>query len=404
MKYDFTTIIDRKGKDALAVDILPNSFGIGEKIEVRDGFDCIPMWVADMNFATAPTVTEAIIERAKHPTYGYFATSQEYYNKIIEWQERQNKVTGLEKEHIGYENGVLGGVASALHTLCSQGDPILVHAPTYIGFTKTLKNNGYNIVYSALKKDDKGIWRMDFEDMEEKIVKNKIHCAIFCSPHNPTGRVWEKWEIEKVMELYAKHDIYVISDEIWSDILLYGNKHIPTQSVSEDARNRTVAFYAPSKTFNLAGLVGSYHIIYNDWLRERIRKEASLGHYNSINVLSMHALTGAYSPEGREWVEELREVIGGNVKYACDYIDEHFEGVSVSRPQGTYMLFIDCEEWCRKHGKTMEELLRAGFEAGVFWQSGKEFHGEWYIRINLASPFTMIQEAFDRLRKYVFCE
>ena len=114
----------------------------------------------------------------------------------------------------------------------------------------------------------------------------------------------------------------------------------------------------------------------------------------------MHALTGAYSPEGREWVEELREEIGGNVKYACDYIDEHFEGVSVSRPQGTYMLFIDCEEWCRKHGKTMEELMRAGFEAGVFWQSGKAFHGEWYIRINLS----MIQEAFDRLGKYVFCE
>lgn len=403
MKYDFTTIIDRKGKDAIAVDILPNSFGTGEKIEVRDGLDCIPMWVADMNFATVPTVTEAIIERAKHPTYGYFATSQEYYNKIIEWQERQNGVTGLKKEHIGYENGVLGGVASALHTLCSQGDSILVHAPTYIGFTKTLKNNGYNIVHSALKKDGKGVWRMDFEDMEEKIVENRIHCAIFCSPHNPTGRVWEKWEVEKAMELYAKHDVYVISDEIWSDILLYGNKHIPTQSVSEDARNRTVAFYAPSKTFNLAGLIGSYHIIYNDWLRERIRKEASLGHYNSINVLSMHALTGAYGTEGREWVEELREVIGGNVKYACDYIDEHFEGVSVSRPQGTYMLFIDCEEWCRKHGKTPEELLRAGFEAGVFWQSGRAFQGEWYIRINLASPLTMIQEAFDRLGKYVFC-
>lgn len=403
MKYDFTTIIDRKGKDAIAVDILPNSFGTGEKIEVRDGLDCIPMWVADMNFATVPTVTEAIIERAKHPTYGYFATSQEYYNKIIEWQELQNGVTGLEKEHIGYENGVLGGVASALHTLCSQGDSILVHAPTYIGFTKTLKNNGYNIVHSALKKDGKGVWRMDFEDMEEKIVANRIHCAIFCSPHNPTGRVWEKWEVEKAMELYAKHDVYVISDEIWSDILLYGNKHIPTQSVSEDARNRTVAFYAPSKTFNLAGLIGSYHIIYNDWLRERIRKEASLGHYNSINVLSMHALTGAYGTEGREWVEELREVIGGNVKYACDYIDEHFEGVSVSRPQGTYMLFIDCEEWCRKHGKTSEELLRAGFEAGVFWQSGRAFQGEWYIRINLASPLTMIQEAFDRLGKYVFC-
>lgn len=403
MKYDFTTIIDRKGKDALAVDILPDSFGIGDKIEVREGIDCIPMWVADMNFATVPTVTEAIIQRAKHPTYGYFNISQEYYNKIIKWQEQQNKVTGLENEHIGYENGVLGGVASALHVLCSQGDSILVHSPTYVGFIKTLENNGYNIVDSSLIKDEKGVWRMDFEDMEEKIVENRIHCAIFCSPHNPTGRVWERWEIEKAIELYAKHDVFVISDEIWSDILLNGNQHIPTQFVSEDARNRTVALYAPSKTFNLAGLTGSYHIIYNNWLRERIRKEASLGHYNSMNVLSMHALIGAYGPEGREWVEELREVIGGNVKYACDYIDRYFEGVTVFRPQGTYMLFIDCEEWCRKHGKTLEELLRAGFEAGVFWQNGKDFRGEWNIRMNLASPLTTIQEAFDRLERYVFC-
>ncbi len=404
MKYDFTTIIDRKGKDALAVDLLPYSFGIGENIKVRDGLDYIPMWIADMNFPTVPTVTEAIIRRAKHPTYGYFDISDEYYDSIIEWQIRQNQVDGLKDEHIGYENGVLGGVASALHTLCSQGEPILVHAPTYVGFTKTLTNNGYNIVHSPLQKDDKGVWRMDFEDMEEKIAKNKIHCAIFCSPHNPTGRVWERWEIEKAMEIYKKHEVYVLSDEIWSDILLYGNQHIPTQSISEDARNRTVALYAPSKTFNLAGLTGSYHIIYNNWLRERIRRESSLGHYNSINVLSMHALIGAYCSEGREWLGELREVIGGNVKYACDYIDQHFEGVSVSRPQGTYMLFIDCEEWCRKHGRTLEELLRAGFEAGVFWQNGKEFHGEWNIRMNLASPLSMIQKAFDRLEKYVFCE
>ena len=335
MKYDFTSIIDRKGKDALAVDILPNMLGPGNKVEVREGMDYIPMWIADMNFPALPKITEAIIERAKHPTYGYFITRDEYYNSIIKWHEEQNHVTGLKKEHIGYENGVLGGVASVLHAVCSQGDNVLVHAPTYIGFTGTLNNNGYHIIHSPLKKDEEGIWRMDFEDMEEKIVKNKIHAAVFCSPHNPTGRVWERWEIEKAMEIYKKYDVTVISDEIWSDIILYGNEHIPTQSVSEDAKNRTVALYAPSKTFNLAGLIGSYHIIYNKRLKDRVLKESSLCHYNSMNVLSMHALMGAYTPEGQEWVGELREVIGENVAYACDYIDKHFEGVSVSKPQGT---------------------------------------------------------------------
>ena len=161
---------------------------------------------------------------------------------------------------------------------------VLVHAPTYIGFTGTLNNNGYHIIHSPLKKDEEGIWRMDFEDMEEKIVKNKIHAAIFCSPHNPTGRVWERWEIEKAMEIYKKYDVTVISDEIWSDIILYGNEHIPTQSVSEDARNRTIALYAPSKTFNLAGLIGSYHIISVSYTHLDVYKRQHHSHTYGWNI------------------------------------------------------------------------------------------------------------------------
>ena len=152
--------------------------------------------------------------------------------------------------------------------------------------------------------------------------------------------------------------MFVISDEIWSDIILAGYQHVPTQSVSEDARNRTVALYAPSKTFNLAGLVGSYHIIYNRWIRERVEKESSLCHYNDMNVLSMHALLGAYKPEGYAWLDELRQVLTGNVEFACAYIGEHFPGVQVSKPQGTYMLFLDCTQWCAAHDKTIEDVYR----------------------------------------------
>lgn len=404
MKYDFTSIIERKGKDAVAVDALPQGMyqAAGREFRVREGFDMIPMWIADMNFKTVPTVTEEIAKRIEHPLFGYFDTKDEYYDAIIAWQKRQNGVEGLRKEHIGYENGVLGGVSAALHILCSQGDSVLVNSPTYVGFTRVLQNCGYHIVHSDLKLDEEKTWRLDFEDMERKIVENHVHCAIFCSPHNPTGRVWERWELEKVMELFKKHEVYVISDEIWSDIILYGNRHIPTQSVSEDARERTIAFYAPSKTFNLAGLIGSYHIVYNGLLRDRLLKESSLSHYNSMNVLSMYASIGAWKPEGYEWVSELREVLGENARYACDFIEAHFEGVSVSRPQGTYMLFINCEEWCKKHGKTLEELLCAGYEVGVFWQSGKGFNGPWSIRMNLALPKARLEEAMNRLREYVF--
>ena len=404
MKYDFSTYTDRRGKDAIAIDGLPFALrsAVEKDIVVKDGFDPIPMWIADMNFATVPTIPDAIIERAKHPLYGYFMPRDEYFKGILEWQKSRNHVEGLEKEHIGYENGVLGGVASALSVLCSKGDNVLINSPTYIGFTNVLTNNGYHIIHSELKKDEGGIWRLDLEDMEKKIIEKKIHCAIFCSPHNPTGRVWEKQELEAVMELFRKHDVYVISDEIWSDIILNGNHHIPTQSVSEDAKNRTIAFYAPSKTFNLAGLVGSYHIIYNKTLRDRINKESSLCHYNSMNVLSMYAAIGAYSKEGYEWVEELRSVLSDNINYACDFIEKKLKGVKVSKPQGTYMLFIDCEEWCREHQKSLEDLLLMGYEAGVFWQSGKAFNGPWSIRLNLALPMHKLEEAFDRLDQYVF--
>ena len=401
MKYDFTSIMDRHGRDALAVDGLGCRPGFSPE-PPKAGFDVIPMWVADMNFPTVPAVTEAIIRRAEHPAFGYFSPSDAYFDSIIGWQARRNGVAGLHREDIGYENGVLGGVISALNVLCSRGGNVLVHSPTYVGFTGSLTNNGYHIVHSPLVPDEDGIWRMDFGDMERKIVDKSIHAAILCSPHNPTGRVWERWELEQFMELCKKYDVYVISDEIWSDLILDGFRHIPTQSVSQDARTRTVALYAPSKTFNLAGLVGSYHIIYNRWLRERVAKESSLSHYNEMNVLSMHALAGAYSPEGEVWVDELRQVLTGNVDYACAYIAQHFEGVRVSRPQGTYMLFLDCTDWCVAHGRTIQELLRAGWDVGVAWQDGTKFHGPCHIRMNLALPLSRVQEAFDRLNKYVF--
>ena len=399
MKYDFTTIPDRRGMDAIAVDAVgaENSGYPAPK----EGFDIIPMWVADMNFRALPTIQEAMRRRIEHPSFGYFDPRQDYIDAICRWQKTHNGANVC-PENLGYENGVLGGVVNALNVFCSRGDKVLVHAPTYVGFTKSLKNNGYEIVHSPLKQDQDGIWRMDFEDMEQKIAEHKIHAAIFCSPHNPCGRVWERWEVERAMELYRKYDVMVVSDEIWSDIIRPGYRHVPTQSVSEDAKMRTVALYAPSKTFNLAGLVGSYHIIYNKTLKDRCDKESSLSHYNSMNVLSMYALMGAYCAEGDEWVQELNQTIAGNVDYACDYIEKHFAGVQVSKPQGTYMLFIDCAQWLQKSGKTMDELLKAGWDVGVVWQDGRAFHGKTHIRLNLALPLSRVQEAFRRLDKYVF--
>ena len=400
MTYDFTSIMDRKDKDAIAVDMV-GVISWAPK-GPKEGFDLIPMWVADMNFPTVPTVQEAIISRVQHPAFGYFVPRQEYYDGIIRWQERRNGVTGLTKECIGYENGVLGGVVTALNAYAAPGDPVLIHNPTYTGFTGSITSAGFSLVHSPLVKDENGVWRMDYEDMDRKLKHHHIHVAVFCSPHNPCGRVWERWELEKAMEVYKANDCIVISDEIWSDLTLPGYQHIPTQSVSEDAKNRTVAIYAPSKTFNLAGLVGSYHIIYNETLRDRVRARASKSHYNSLNVLSMYGLIGAYQDEGCVWLDELRQVLGGNVDYACDFIRENFPGVEVSKPQGTYMLFLDCEAWCKAHGKTIDEVQKAGWDVGVAWQDGRAFGGTHTIRMNLALPLSRVEEAFRRLKEYVF--
>ncbi|MBR5230014.1 MAG: aminotransferase class I/II-fold pyridoxal phosphate-dependent enzyme [Firmicutes bacterium] len=400
--YDFTTILDRHGKDALAVDgPQPESMG-SMPAAPKEGFDMIPMWIADMNFATCPTIQEAIIERAKHPLFGYFDPTDEYYNAIIDWQRRRNGVEELTPDEIGYENGVLGCVNSVLQAFTAPGEKVLLHSPTYIGFTESLGQTGRVAEHSPLVKDEEGIWRMDFEDMDRRLKENKIHLAIFCSPHNPCGRVWEHWEIEKAMEVFAANDCVVISDEIWSDLMLNDSRHIPTQSVSEDARNRTIAVYAPSKTFNLAGLIGSYHIIYNPYLRHRVTKQSAAGGYNHMNVLSMHALIGAYRDEGHQWVDELKEVLSKNINYAHRFITDNFDGVEVCRPEGTYMMLIDCEKYCKRTGRSMDEILQAGWDVGVAYQDGRLFYAPWSIRMNFALPHSRVVEAMERLKKYVF--
>ena len=397
MKYDFTTVLDRRGRDSTAADVIPF-----KGFQVDEGFDPIPMWIADMSFKAAPAVMDAIYRRMEMPNFGYFPLPKEYFDSIIRWQQRRNSVEGLLPEHIGYENGVLGGVSSALQAFTAPGEEVLVHSPTYVGFTHTFQDTGRIAVHSPLKRDEEGIWRMDYEDMDRKIKEHNIHLAIFCSPHNPCGRVWERREIERAMEVYAANNCLVISDEIWSDIIMPGYKHIPTQSISEDARERTIAFYAPSKTFSLAGLVGSYHIIYNKYLRERVLRQSRLSHYNDPNVLSVHALIGGFSPEGEAWADEMIQVVNGNLDYACGFIRDNFPGVKVMRPQGTYMLFLDCGDFCRSQGISISRLQERGVRRGVIWQNGEDFMFPDSIRMNFALPRSLAEEAMERLRKYVF--
>ena len=402
MTYDFQSIIDRTGKDALAFDSVDGTI-LGGPTRPKEGFDLIPMWVADMNFATCPAITQAMQERIRHPLFGYYQETDAYFDAIVKWQSERNGYTGLCAEQIGYENGVHGFLTSCVNVLSQPGEAILVHRPTYVGFSSDIQQQGRRAVYSDLVKDENGIYRMDFEDMETKIRENHIHLIMFCSPHNPTGRVWERWELEKALEIFEKYDCYVISDEIWSDLVYPGHQHIPTQMVSSWAREHAAAAYSPSKTFSLAGLVGSYHIIYNRRLRDQISRYGHYTCYNSQNVLSMHALLGAYSDEGREWTQQLLSVLEENCRYLHDYLS-HVPGIRLAMPQGTYMLFPDIKEYCLRTGRTQKNILQAGWDAGIGWQDGAAFGGPTHIRINAASPLSRIREACRRMEKYVFTD
>ena len=397
MQYDFETCVDRRGKDSIAANVVPFP-----GVELAKDVKRYPMWVADMSFPTAPFIIDAIQKRLMTPSFGYFETPDAYYDAILYWHRIRNSRQDITREMIGYENGVLGGVGAAVRAFSAAGDSILVHSPAYVGFIGTLRKLGRNMVTSPLQRDAAGVWRMDYADMEKKILENKIHLAILCSPHNPTGRVWEKEELETALEICRRHDVIVISDEIWSDIIMPGYRHIPTQSVSPDAKARTIALYAPSKTFSLAGLIGAYSVICDSYLRDRVLKASENAIYNAMNVLSMHALIGAYSDAGMAWTDQMCAVIDRNIGAVCDFVKERCPGVRLMRSQGTYMLYLDCAEWCRAHSTPILDLLLRGVRAGVIWQNGEGFLWPDTIRVNTALPHPMVMEALEILKKKVF--
>ena len=391
MKYNFDEVIDRKGTHAVKVERLPKG---ADK-------DSLSLWIADMDFACAEPILKALHERIDRKIFGYtMYDADECMDAVTGWMKKRYG-WNESRENLFFCPGIVAAYAALINLLTEPGDGIVLQRPIYYPFTNKANSNGRVPVDNALIYEN-GAYRIDFEDLDKKMADPANKVLVVCSPHNPTGRVWEREEIEKAMEIYKANECVVISDEIWSDLTLPGFKHIPTQSVSKDARERTIALYAPSKTFNLAGLVGSYHIIYNRMLRDRVEKASSLSHYNSPNVLSVHALIGAYRPEGYQWVDELREVLKSNADYAYNYILEHFKGVKLSKPEGTYMLYLDCEEWCKEHDTDMDTLLKAGVAVGVIWQDGRPFHRPYAIRLNLALPHVLVKEAFDRMDKYVF--
>ena len=403
MAFDFSSWYDRHGHDSLAFDFNDELDPFRNyDVSLREGFDLIPMWLADMNFATAPSVMNALRKRLEHPILGYFEPTESYFDAVLNWHRTRDGFAELQKENLGFERSVLCGIQTALKALTKPGDRILMHSPAYVGFGYVLESAGVSAEYSPLYRDEAGVWRMDFADMERRLREHPIRAALLCSPHNPTGRVWERAELEELIALFAKYDVNVICDEIWSDLTRPGKTHIPLLHLNNEAKKRAIVFRSPNKTFNTGGILGAYYEVFSPELRRRYESQAPGAYFNDMDVLSMHTVIGAYSDEGASWADELRRTVAENVDFACDYIETHFDGVKVAKPESTYLLFLDCAGWCEKTGTDFRELLRRGFSVGVIWEDGELFGTPQTIRMNVALPRWKLAEALDRLDRYAF--
>ena len=387
---NFDEVINRVDSDSFKWDAANRALGSN---------DYIQMGCADMDFKAPVEIIEELKKAVEFGIFGYVTQSKTFEEGIIKWYQERHGVE-IGKQSIVYSPKVVIAASLCVEAFSRPGDSIILNSPYYPPLDEVSLANGRRVIEPPLEERE-GRYVMNLEKLET-MIDSKTKIMILVSPHNPTTRIWTQEELEQIADFCVRHKIILFVDEIHSDFVKSGHKFISMAAIKGPIQDLLVLANAPSKTFNLAGLVGSYHIIYNSWLRERVEKESSLSHYNEMNVLSMYALMGAYREEGHVWVDELCQVLSENIAYACNFIKEHFPEVKVARPQGTYMLFLDCSRWCETYGKTLDEVLKAGWDVGVAWQDGRPFHGCCHIRMNLALPLTRVQEAFARLKNYVF--
>ena len=382
MKYNFDEVIDRGGTSAIKVEGLQENWG---------RTDLIPLWVADMDFATAPFVTEAIRKRCEHPVLGYTSKPDSYYQAIINW----NKVRyGLEveKEMIHFVPGIVPGLGMALNTFTEKGDKVMIQPPVYGPFHWLNTRGDRTLVTNPLKMVD-GMYRMDMEAFREQVKGCKVF--ILCNPHNPGGVVWTEEELKEVAEICYEEGVLVFSDEIHADLTLPSYKHRPFAMVSEKARMNCVTFMSPSKAFNMPGLTASHALIFNPKLRRKFHAylescELDLGH-----VFAFLAVEAAYS-HGTEWLDQCLAYIQGNIDYVDEFTKQHTPKIKVIRPQASFLVWLDCREM-----GLSQDALNDFFvdKAHLALNNGVAFgeEGEGFMRLNVASPRSVLEKAMKQL-------
>lgn len=383
MKEAFDQVCDRRGTGSIKWDFGPES----------THEDPLPLWIADMDFSTPECVINGIQNRLKHPVFGYFSPDSRFYDSIINWHEMRFGVKGLLPEQIQYQHSVLGSIATAIEITTEEGDGILVQTPGYTKFKEIIDQHHRKLVENPLIYDGE-TYVIDYEDMEEKIRTHKIKTAIFCSPNNPTGRVWERSELTRFVELCQKYQVTIIADEIWADFARK-RPHTPLHVAAGDYRDHVISFYAPTKTFNLAGLVISYAVIFDPELAARFQDYADATHYNNCNALAVEALIAAYE-QGGSWVDELNTYIGENVDYVYDFLQKNLPQIRTVRSEGTYLMWLDFTGTGLDADTLKQKCLH---EAGLVLNDGRTCigNGVGCMRLNVATARARLKEAMRRL-------
>lgn len=388
--FNFDKAPNRKGTNSVKWDNADARFG---------GKNLLPMWIADMDFAVAPAITEAIHKKADQAVFGYTFLSDAYYDAVIHWMKTRHKFD-VQKEEIVFTPGVVPALDFAIQLLTQPGDDVLVEVPVYGPFYKMIAKNGCNIVETPLKNDNE-YYTFDFDDLESKIT-DKTKVFMLCSPHNPSGRVWSREELTKLADICQRHGLYVIADEIHNDLVLEG-EHIVFATLNDWTASHTITCTAPSKTFNLASILDSNIIIKDKELREKFAERCASAHVSSANCFVEPVVTAAYN-QGAPWLDELLEYIRGNRDFVCDFISKHIPEITVHPMEGTYLAWLNCE----KLGLHGDDLVAFISKCGVAMNNGSFFGEKWdgYCRMNLACPretvvkgCKMLEEGISALRK-----
>jgi cysteine-S-conjugate beta-lyase len=387
MKFDFDQVIDRTNTNSAKWDLVKAVFGDDE---------VLPMWVADMDFNTAPCIVEALEKCARFGMFGYVTRPESYLQAIVDWVRRRHGWE-IQPAWLTYSPGVVTALNLCILAFTRPGDRIIIQPPVYYPFARSIVSNGRRVENNPLAHDGRR-YRMDLEDLQKRNL-DRTPMMILCSPHNPVGRVWEAEDLAAVGEFCVRNDIILVSDEIHSDLIFGGAKHIPTASISEQIARNTITCMAPSKTFNLAGLKTSALIIPNPGIRSRyntVLQNLALGSDNSFGLAALEA---AYR-HGEEWLESLLAYLEGNIEFAVGYVTEKMPKIKAYRPEGTYLLWLDCRDLAID-GKALDDFMRKG--AKLWLDDGPMFGpgGEGFQRMNIACPRSTLARALERIQAAV---